>query len=167
MTVNVINEVCFPCITAKPEEQETPKETSFEEQDTTGSEAAFKSVTSDNATILVPQIRGHDFQSSEDASATAKPTTAPTRVETTTVPSGPPLHYQPHTNPWAPCNSPAPAPAPDEEEILAEALTDFALKFYETLIKYEGGDSNFVFSPLSISMLLSNLLLGKDTPSMF
>uniref|UniRef100_A0ACB8G2I0 Uncharacterized protein n=2 Tax=Sphaerodactylus townsendi TaxID=933632 RepID=A0ACB8G2I0_9SAUR len=88
---------------------------------------------------------------SPDGAATTKPT-----ITTATTDSYKPQQCQPLSNPWASCNE-----STVEDEIkLAEALNQFAINFYLAAIQYEKSDSNLVFSPFSISMLLSNLLLG-------
>lgn len=72
-------------------------------------------------------------------------------TEGTTTPSVPPRR-----NPWAACNH----STPEMEGKVAVALTEFALNFYKKATEFEK-DSNIVFSPISISVILSNLLLGK------
>ncbi|KAJ7344175.1 hypothetical protein JRQ81_000125 [Phrynocephalus forsythii] len=102
-------------------------------------------------------------QVSECLNVTETPATAPTTAEaattpTTTVPTTllPQTSPTPRSNPWAACiNS-----TPEDDAKLAEALTDFAMKFYKTATRHKSRDSNFVFSPISISIMLSNLLLG-------
>ncbi|KAJ6652601.1 hypothetical protein lerEdw1_011253 [Lerista edwardsae] len=71
-------------------------------------------------------------------------------TERTTTPSVPPRR-----NPWATCNH----STPEMEGKVAAALTEFALNFYKKATEFEK-DSNIVFSPISISVILSNLLLG-------
>ncbi|XP_062972962.1 plasma protease C1 inhibitor isoform X2 [Elgaria multicarinata webbii] len=90
------------------------------------------------------------------ASTTAKPTTVPTTAETTTESTCLSKNCQPRSNPWAACTH----PTPKDEMELSEALTEFAIEFYKTAIRQESRDSNFVFSPSSISTILSILLLG-------
>nr|XP_056706796.1 plasma protease C1 inhibitor [Euleptes europaea] len=91
---------------------------------------------------------------SPDGATTAKPTTVPTTIETTDSSSL--QRCQPLSNPWVSCNK-----STVEDEIkLAEALSEFAISFYLAAIQFEKSDSNLVFSPFSISMILSNLLLG-------
>ncbi|XP_015279847.1 PREDICTED: plasma protease C1 inhibitor, partial [Gekko japonicus] len=85
--------------------------------------------------------------------ATAKPTTVPT---TETTDSHLPQRCQPLSSPWSSCNE----STVEDELKLAEALSEFAIDFYMAAIQYEKSDSNLVFSPFSISMMLSNLLLG-------
>lgn len=61
----------------------------------------------------------------------------------------------PRRNPWVACNH----STPETEEIVAAALTKFAVNIYKKAIESEK-DSNIVFSPISIAVMLSNLLLG-------
>ncbi|XP_077177090.1 plasma protease C1 inhibitor isoform X2 [Paroedura picta] len=82
---------------------------------------------------------------------TAMPTTVPT---TETI--EPPQRCQPLSNPWSSCNE----STVEDELKLAEALSEFAINFYRAAIQHEDSDSNLVFSPFSISIMLSNLLLG-------
>ncbi|XP_067406707.1 plasma protease C1 inhibitor [Emydura macquarii macquarii] len=84
---------------------------------------------------------------------TKKPTAAPT-TEATTAPTTAPQRCPP-SNPWDTCGD-------DATEIpeVATALTDFALKFYSTAAKVKGSGTNMVFSPLSVALALSQLLLG-------
>ncbi|XP_060118655.1 plasma protease C1 inhibitor isoform X2 [Heteronotia binoei] len=88
-----------------------------------------------------------------EGAATTKPTIVPT---TETTDSNPPRRCQPLSNPWSSCNE----STVEDELKLAEALSEFAINFYTAAIQYEESDSNLVFSPFSISMMLSNLLLG-------
>uniref|UniRef100_A0A803SM79 Serpin family G member 1 n=1 Tax=Anolis carolinensis TaxID=28377 RepID=A0A803SM79_ANOCA len=82
------------------------------------------------------------------ASTQADPTTILTTPAATTCP--------PRSNPWATCTN----PTPEDDTKLAEALTEFAVEFYKAAIQNEKRASNFVFSPFSISVMLSNLMLG-------
>nr|XP_020647939.1 plasma protease C1 inhibitor isoform X1 [Pogona vitticeps] len=88
------------------------------------------------------------------APTTAEPVTTPTTAVPTTCPPQkcPPLRI----NPWAACTN----STPEDNTKLAEALTEFTVRFYKTATRHKSRDSNFVFSPLSISTMLSNLLLG-------
>ncbi|XP_053134467.1 plasma protease C1 inhibitor [Hemicordylus capensis] len=88
---------------------------------------------------------------------TVKSTTTPTTTEQMTTTSKAPERCPPLRNPWAACGNEATA---EDKVKLAEALTEFALKFYAKAIEYEKRDSNMVFSPISISVVLSILLLG-------
>ncbi|XP_054827091.1 plasma protease C1 inhibitor [Eublepharis macularius] len=88
------------------------------------------------------------------STATAKPTIVPTTIETSD--SNMPQRCQPLSNPWASCNE----STVEDKVKLAEALTEFAINFYMAAIQYEKSNSNLVFSPFSISMMFSNLLLG-------
>ncbi|XP_066489293.1 plasma protease C1 inhibitor [Tiliqua scincoides] len=79
-------------------------------------------------------------------STTAKPLTTTEK----TTPSVPPRR-----NPWATCDH----STPEMEGKVAAALTEFAVNFYKKATEFDK-DSNIVFSPFSISVMLSNILLG-------
>ncbi|XP_074812941.1 plasma protease C1 inhibitor isoform X2 [Natator depressus] len=83
-----------------------------------------------------------------------EPTAAPT-TEATTAPITTPQRCPP-SDPWGTCAD----DSKEESPRVATALTDFALKFYSKLAKVEGTGSNVVFSPFSVALALSHLLLG-------
>ncbi|XP_029769670.1 plasma protease C1 inhibitor isoform X2 [Terrapene carolina triunguis] len=85
---------------------------------------------------------------------TKEPTAAPT-TEATTAPTTTPQRCPP-SDPWGSCGD----DSKEESPRVATALTDFALKFYSKLPKVEGTGSNVVFSPFSVALALSHLLLG-------
>nr|XP_006111024.1 plasma protease C1 inhibitor [Pelodiscus sinensis] len=85
---------------------------------------------------------------------TNKPTTAPS-TETPTVSVTVPQRCPP-SDPWGSCRN----DSKEESHRVAMALTDFALKYYSKVAKTHGTDSNVVFSPLSVAVVLSQLLLG-------
>ncbi|KAH0621135.1 hypothetical protein JD844_022175 [Phrynosoma platyrhinos] len=87
-------------------------------------------------------------------STTAYPTTTPATSTATTCP--PDKCLPPRSNPWDACTN----PTPEDDTKLADALTKFAVEFYKAAIQNEKHASNLVFSPISISTMLSNLLLG-------
>lgn len=88
------------------------------------------------------------------APATAEPATTPTAAVPTTC--SPQKCPPPRINPWATCTN----STSEDDATLAEALTEFAVKFYKTATQHKSRETNFVFSPISISTALSNLLLG-------
>ncbi|XP_013376953.1 PREDICTED: uncharacterized protein LOC106150063 [Chinchilla lanigera] len=59
--------------------------------------------------------------------------------------------------PVAPCSDPATHAA---EAILANTLTDFALKFYRAFVATKNSETNVAFSRFSIAGLLTQVLLG-------
>ncbi|TMS23127.1 Plasma protease C1 inhibitor [Larimichthys crocea] len=61
-----------------------------------------------------------------------------------------------HTAPWEPCQD---TNSRTGEPILQESLTEFSTKLYSLLRQWQPS-SNLLFSPISISALLSHLLLG-------
>ncbi|TFJ98699.1 Plasma protease C1 inhibitor [Platysternon megacephalum] len=83
-----------------------------------------------------------------------EPTAAPT-TEATTAPITTPQRCPP-SDPWGSCGD----DSKEESPRVARALTDFALKFYSKLAKVDGTVSNVVFSPFSVALALSHLLLG-------
>ncbi|XP_034618085.1 plasma protease C1 inhibitor isoform X3 [Trachemys scripta elegans] len=85
---------------------------------------------------------------------TKEPTAAPT-TEATMAPTTTPQRCPP-SDPWGSCGD----DAKEESPRVATALTDFALKFYSKLAKGKGTSSNVVFSPFSVALALSHLLLG-------
>ncbi|KAH1171503.1 plasma protease C1 inhibitor isoform X2 [Mauremys mutica] len=85
---------------------------------------------------------------------TKEPTAAPT-TEAATVPVTTPQRCPP-SDPWGSCGD----DSKEESSRVATALTDFALNFYSKLVKVEGTGSNVVFSPFSVALALSHLLLG-------
>uniref|UniRef100_A0A8D0HKP7 Serpin family G member 1 n=1 Tax=Sphenodon punctatus TaxID=8508 RepID=A0A8D0HKP7_SPHPU len=89
------------------------------------------------------------------AATTAEPTIVFSTTEPTTAATTAPQRCQ-HSDPWATCAN----PSSEDKAKLAEALTEFALRFYKTVISSERDDSNVVFSPLSVAVALSHLLLG-------
>ncbi|XP_030417729.1 plasma protease C1 inhibitor isoform X2 [Gopherus evgoodei] len=86
--------------------------------------------------------------------STKEPTAAPT-TEATTAPVTTPQRCPP-SDPWGSCGD----DSKEESPRVATALTDFALNFYSKLVKVEGTGSNVVFSPFSVALALSHLLLG-------
>ncbi|XP_074854201.1 plasma protease C1 inhibitor [Carettochelys insculpta] len=85
---------------------------------------------------------------------TSEPTTAPTTQATTAPTTTPPRC--PPSDPWATCGN----DALDESHRVAAALTEFSVKLYSSVAKVQGTSSNMVFSPLSVALGLSQLLLG-------
>uniref|UniRef100_A0A8D0B6I2 Serpin family G member 1 n=1 Tax=Salvator merianae TaxID=96440 RepID=A0A8D0B6I2_SALMN len=63
---------------------------------------------------------------------------------------------QARRDPWAACTG----FSQEDEVTLSEALTEFAVEYYQKAIRQAKPHSNLVFSPISISTMLSNLLLG-------
>ncbi|XP_044276746.1 plasma protease C1 inhibitor [Varanus komodoensis] len=90
------------------------------------------------------------------ALTTAEPATTHTIAVTTTDSNCLSQNCQSHSNLWAACTD----PTPKDEAELYNSLTEFAIEAYKTAIQHEKNDSNFIFSPMSISIMLSNLLLG-------
>ncbi|XP_077789146.1 plasma protease C1 inhibitor isoform X3 [Podarcis muralis] len=84
--------------------------------------------------------------------ATRIPTTAEAMTSTPCTSK----QCQPRINPWATC---ARATTEDEKKLF-EALTEFSVEFYKAAILHEKPGSNLIFSPFSVAVMLSNLLLG-------
>ncbi|XP_033014072.1 plasma protease C1 inhibitor isoform X1 [Lacerta agilis] len=88
------------------------------------------------------------------ATNTAQPTTTiPEATASTPCTS---KQCQPRINPWATCVR----ATTEDEKKLFEALTEFSVEFYKAAIRHEKHDSNLIFSPFSVAVMLSNLLLG-------
>uniref|UniRef100_A0A8C8VM13 Serpin family G member 1 n=1 Tax=Pelusios castaneus TaxID=367368 RepID=A0A8C8VM13_9SAUR len=100
------------------------------------------------------EVQGKELAKEQDKEPTKEPTLAPTS-EATTTPTPSPQRCPP-SNPWATCG----ADFREEGPRVATALTDFSLKFYSTVAKVKGTSTNVVFSPLSVALALSHLLLG-------
>lgn len=94
------------------------------------------------------------FQVPKSQNGTETPVRTTTVAETTLCP--PQKCPPPRRNPWAACTN----PTPEDDSKLAEALTEFAVHFYKAATRQMRRDSNFIFSPISITTMLSNLLLG-------
>nr|XP_034980636.1 plasma protease C1 inhibitor isoform X2 [Zootoca vivipara] len=94
--------------------------------------------------------QGIPVENEENVTAEPAPT-KPTTAEATT-----PKQRQPRINPWATC---ARATTEDEKKLF-EALTEFSVEFYKAAIRHENHGSNLIFSPFSVAVMLSNLLLG-------
>ncbi|KAM6465955.1 plasma protease C1 inhibitor isoform 1-T1 [Liasis olivaceus] len=100
-----------------------------------------------------PELLNVEEQSAEvptEGSTTASTAPIPTVSDT----SCPPESCSQRWKPWPACAE----STPEDEQKLAEALSKFALEFYKIAIQKK--DGNLVFSPLSITTTLSNLLLG-------
>lgn len=87
------------------------------------------------------------------------PTEGSTTTNTAPIPtvsdtSCPLESCSPRWKPWPSCAQ----STPEDEQKLAEALSKFSLEYYKIAIQKKEG--NMVFSPLSITTTLSNLLLG-------
>jgi len=85
-----------------------------------------------------------------EGSTTANTVPIPTVSDT----SCPLESCSPRWKPWPACAR----STPEDELKLAEALSKFSLDFYKIAIQKK--DGNMVFSPLSVTTTLSNLLLG-------
>ncbi|KAM9147711.1 plasma protease C1 inhibitor [Pangshura tecta] len=95
-----------------------------------------------------------EFEKESAKEPTKEPTAAPT-TEAATVPATTPQRCPP-SDPWRSCGDDSKEESPE----VARALTDFALNFYSKLVKVKGTGSNVVFSPFSVALALSHLLLG-------
>lgn len=88
-------------------------------------------------------------------STTSPGSCAPTEPSTTT---GSPAPTEPLCPPPAtPCSE---AQTHLAQEVLGEALTDFALKLYQAFAATKNSESNIAFSPFSVASLLTQVLLG-------
>lgn len=120
---------------------------------TTSREEGSECITNACQQARLPENPTPECLTATEPSLESTATTGPT---TEKIDSNPPQRCPPLRNPWSSCNE----STVEDELKLAEALSKFAINFYMAAIQYEKNDSNLVFSPFSISMMLSNLLLG-------
>lgn len=57
------------------------------------------------------------------------------------------------------------APTGEQQAAVAEALGTFALRFYQHMAEAAQPDANLLFSPITVAMGLSHLLLGEGLPA--
>ncbi|XP_063145172.1 plasma protease C1 inhibitor isoform X2 [Candoia aspera] len=102
-------------------------------------------------TIFEP-LNGKEQPAEVPTEGSTTANTAP--ISTVSDTSCPLESCSPRWKPWPACAQ----STPEDEQKLAEALSKFSLEFYR--IATQKKDGNMVFSPLSITTTLSNLLLG-------